>query len=214
MKYIEKCRAASSRSYYKEVANNERNIKMNLEEVKKDLKQILSEKRYTHSVGTMNMARELAHIYGEDEEKAAFTGLIHDIAKEMSRDEIEQYVKAHNIEVDDIEKQNLGLLHAKIGASIAKERYNASEKVQNAIKYHTTGNVKMDTFAKIIYVADKVEENRTYEGVEELRKLAKQDLDKTILILIDFVIEKSNRLGRIMHPDTVELREKLINGTK
>ena len=183
---------------------------MNIEEVKNDLKQILSEKRYNHSVGTMNMARELALCYGENEEEAAFAGLIHDIAKEMSKDEIEQFVKDYKIEVDEVEKQNPGLLHAKIGACIAKERYSANEKIQNAIMYHTTGNIKMDTFAKIIYVADKVEENRTYEGVEELRKLAKENLDKTILVLIDFVIEKSNRLGKIMHPYTLELREKLI----
>lgn len=157
------------------------------------------------------MARELALVYGEDEEEAAFAGLIHDIAKEMTKEEIEEYVRVHNIEMDEIEKENIGLMHAKIGASIAKERYGASEKVQNAIKYHTTGNVNMDTFAKIIYVADKVEENRTYPGVEELRKLAKEDLDKTILVLIDFVIEKSNRLGRTTHPATVELRKMLIN---
>lgn len=186
---------------------------MDLEEVKKDLKQILSEKRYTHSVGTMNMAKELASVYGEDEDEAAFAGLIHDIAKEMTKDEIEQYVKIHKIKMDKIEKENVGLLHAKIGASIAKERYGASKEVQNAILYHTTGNVKMDRFAKIIYVADKIEENRTYPGVEELRELAKKDLDKTILILIDFVIEKSNRLGRVTHPDTLKLREKLINFT-
>ena len=183
---------------------------MNIEEVKNDVKQILSEKRYNHSVGTMKKARELALAYGENEEEATFAGLIHDIAKEMSKDEIEQYIKIHKIKVDEVEEQNPGLLHAKLGASIAKEKYHASEKIQNAILYHTTGNIKMDKFAKIIYVADKVEETRTYDGVEELRKLAKEDLDKTILILIDFVIEKSNRLGRIMHPATVELREKLM----
>lgn len=184
---------------------------MNLEEVKKDLKQILSEKRYTHSIGTMNMARELAKVYGENEEEAAFAGLVHDIAKEMTKEEIEEYVRVHNIEMDEIEKENIGLMHAKLGANIAKERYGASEEVQNAILYHTTGNVKMDTFAKIIYVADKVEEGRTYEDADKLRTLARKDLDKTILILIDFVLEKSNRLGRITHPDTVELRKYLQN---
>ena len=186
---------------------------MNIEETKKDVKEMLSEKRYLHSIGTMNMARELALVYGENEEEAAFAGLIHDIAKEMTKEEIEQYVKTHNIEMDEIEKQNIGLMHAKLGASIAKERYGANKKIQNAILYHTTGNKHMDTFAKIIYVADKVEEGRTYNGVEELRKLAKEDLDKTILVLIDFVIEKSNRLGRITHPSTMELREKLTNFT-
>lgn len=184
---------------------------MNLDEVKKDLKQRLSEKRYIHSLGTMKMARELAKIYGKDEEKAALAGLIHDIAKEMTEDEIYKYVKTHSIKMDDIERENLGLMHAKIGASIAKEKYGASEDIQDAILYHTTGNVKMDTLAKIIYVADKVEEGRTYPEVEELRTLAKKDLDKAILVLINFVIEKSNRLGRKTHPATVKLREKLTN---
>lgn len=96
------------------------------------------------------------------------------------------------------------------GASIAKKRYDASRKVQNAILYHTTGNVKMDTFAKIIYVADKIEENRDYEGVEELRKIAEKDLDKAILIMIDYVIEKSIKKGRAMHPDTIELKNYLL----
>ena len=156
------------------------------------------------------MARHLAKIYGENEDEAAFAGLIHDIAKEMSHEEIEQYVKMHNIQMDEIEKRNLGLLHAKIGASIAEGRYKADIKIQNAILYHTTGNVNMDTFAKIIYVADKVEENRTYEGVEELRKLAEEDLDKTILTLIDFVLQKSITMKRLIHPDTIDLRNKLL----
>ena len=60
------------------------------------------------------------------------------------------------------------------GADIAKKKYGASKKVQNAILYHTTGNVKMDTFAKIIYVADKIEENRNYDQIDELRKIAEK----------------------------------------
>lgn len=183
---------------------------MEIEEVKKDLQQILTEKRYTHSLGVMKMARELALIYGENEEKAAFAGLIHDIAKEMSKEEIKQYVKMHEIEMDEIEKKQLGLMHAKLGACIAKERYKADKQVQNAILYHTTGNKKMNKFAKIIYVADKIEENRTYDGVEELRELAKEDLDKTILIIIDFVLEKSIKKARLIHPNTIDLRNSLL----
>ena len=96
------------------------------------------------------------------------------------------------------------------GANIAKKRYGASKKVQDAILYHTTGNINMDTFAKIIYVADKIEENRKYDGVEELRKIAEKDLDKAILILIDYVIEKSIKKGRTLHPDTIDLKNKLL----
>lgn len=183
---------------------------MELEKVKTDLKEILSEKRYTHSLGTMKMAKELALFYGEDEEEAAFAGLIHDIAKEMSKDKILEYSKEHDIEIDDIEKEQLGLMHAKLGASIAKEKYSADTKVQNAIRYHTTGHVNMDKFAKIIYLADKLEENRTYEGVENLRKTAKEDLDMAILITIDFVLEKSIKMGRLIHPNTIDLRNSIL----
>lgn len=183
---------------------------MELEEIAEELKGILTEKRYIHSLGTMKKARELASAYGEDKEKAAFAGLIHDVAKEMSKEEILKYVKEHNIEMDGIEEKQLGLMHAKLGASIAKEKYNADEEVQNAILYHTTGNIGMNRFAKIIYLADKLEENRNYEGVEELRELAKKDLDQAILITIDFVLEKSIRLKRLIHPNTIELRNYII----
>ena len=185
---------------------------MELEKISEELKGILTEKRYIHSLGTMKKARELAILCGEDKEKAAFAGLIHDIAKEMSKEEILEYVKEHNIEMDEIEEQQLGLIHAKLGASIAKEKYNADEEVQKAILYHTTGNIKMDRFAKIIYLADKLEENRKYEGVEELRKIAQTNLDKAILITIDFVLEKSIKLKRLIHPNTIELRNHIIGG--
>ena len=184
---------------------------MNIEEVKNDLKQILTEKRYNHSLGTMKMAKVLAKIYGEDEEKAAFAGLIHDVAKEMSKDEILEYVTKHNIEMDEVEEKQLGLMHAKLGASIAKEKYHCDEEIQKAILYHTTGNKKMDKFAKIIYLADKTEENRDYEEVEELRKKAEKNLDEAILYTLDFTIQKSIRNKRLIHPDTIDLRNYLLS---
>ena len=184
---------------------------MELEYIKKELKKRLTEKRYTHSLGAMKAARELAKIYGENEEDAAFAGLIHDIAKEISKEQIQEYLKTHNLQADEIEQRQIGLLHAKLGASIAKEEWGANEKIQNAIAYHTTGNVKMDTFAKIIYLADKIEENRNYEEVEELRELAKEDLNKAILFTLDFTIKKSINKASLIHPDTVELRNKLLS---
>ncbi len=123
---------------------------------------------------------------------------------------MEEYIEKYNINIDEIEKKQLGLLHAKLGAYVAKEKYNANEEIQQAIAYHTTGNKNMDTFAKIIYVADKIEENRTYEGVVELRKMAMEDLDSAILFIVDFVIQKSIKNKGLIHPNTVELRNSLL----
>lgn len=156
------------------------------------------------------MAIELAEVYGEDKEKAAFAGLIHDIAKEISKEEGETYTKKHNIEVDEIEKSQWGLMHAKLGASIAKERYNVDQDIQKAITYHTTGHKDMDRFSKIIYLADKIEENRSYDGVIELREIAKTDLDMAILTTIDFVLNKSIKMNRLIHPNTIDLRNQIL----
>ena len=96
------------------------------------------------------------------------------------------------------------------GSVMAKEKYNADIEVQNAIKYHTTGNIEMDKFAKIIYLADKIEENRTYDTVDYLRDLAKEDIDKAVLFVLDFTIEKSIKNAGPIHPDTINLRNFLL----
>jgi len=181
-----------------------------MEEIKQELEKILTKERYLHSLGAMKAAGELARIYGENEEEAKLAGLVHDIAKELSKKEIEKALEKYKIEPDLVEKNQISLLHSKLGAELAKEKFNVCEKVQNAIKYHTTGNIKMDKFAKIIYLADKIEENRSYPEVEDLRKIAKEDLDKAILVLMDFTIQKSIKKQTLIHPDTVETRNYLI----
>ena len=91
-----------------------------IEKIQEDVKQAMSEKRYLHSIGTMKKAEELAKIYGENAEEARLVGLVHDIAKEMPKEEILNYIKTNQIEVDEIESKQLGLLHGKIAADIAK----------------------------------------------------------------------------------------------
>lgn len=183
---------------------------MDIEDIKNELKKRLSEERYKHSVGTMKSAGELAQRYGEDEEEAKLAGLIHDMAKELYREEMDKCIEKYNIEIDEIEKYQMPLLHAKIGAAIAKDEFGVSEKVQNAIKYHTTGNIEMDKFAKIVFIADKIEENRDYENVEIVRKFATENLDKTMMYILNSNIQKSILRNRTIHPNTTELRNKLI----
>ena len=155
-----------------------------IEKVKNDLKQILSERRYEHSIGVMNRAGELAEIYNVDIETAKLAGLLHDNAKEMSEDEMLKYVEKNNIEITEFERLNVKILHGKIGADIAKKKYGVSEQIARAIEYHTTTSPQMDILAKIIYVSDKVELTRKSEkfDIEPERKLAKIDLDKGLLV--------------------------------
>lgn len=181
-----------------------------IENIQEELKTILSEKRYNHSLGVMKKAKELAKIYGIDENITALTGLVHDIGKEISNEEKLIYVRENNIEMDEIEKNNVGLLHAKIGADMAKKKYGFTEEMQAAIQYHTTAHPDMDLLAKIVFVADKVEENRIYEKVEEFRNLARVDIDSCILAILDYIIKENIDNGKLVHPDSILTRNKLL----
>lgn len=181
-----------------------------IEKIQKELKKNLSEKRYLHSIGVMNMAKELAKNYQVNEQKVALVGLTHDIAKELSIKEALDYVKKNKLILDQIEKYSPALLHAKIGADMVRKKYHFNMQMQNAIKYHTTGNPNMDKLAKIIYIADKTEENRKFEGVEKLRELAFKNLDEAMVAILNFDIKKNINKGVLIHPNSVFTRNKLI----
>ncbi len=183
-----------------------------IEQIKKDLKDILSEKRYTHSIGVMEMAAKLAEIYGADVETAKLAGILHDIAKEMSSEEKLKYVKENNIIINEVERINTPILHGKIGADIAKKKYGINEQVQRAIEYHTTTNPNMDLISKIVYVSDKIELNRKSEDydIKYERELALKDIDKTIIYIIDSNIKSLLNKGKLIEAEMIETRNKLL----
>lgn len=180
------------------------------EQINEEIKVRLKEHRYIHSLGVMEMAEKLAKHYGLDVNKARLVGLAHDIAKDMSWDEIYTYCNEYNIELNELEKNNKQLIHSRLGADICKRKYGFDEQMTNAILYHTTGNPDMDMFAKIIFVADKTEKNRDYEGVELRRKLSLEDIDKTIIEIINYTIGEFIKREAVIHPDSIETRNKLL----
>lgn len=187
-----------------------------LNKINNDLRNILSERRYKHSLGVMKKAEELAKIYNIDINKAKLVGLAHDIGKELSDEQKLKYAQENNLEVDNVEKINVGLLHAKIGADMCKKKYGFSEDMQEAIKFHTVGNENMDLFAKIIYVADKIEDGRMYKDEEkmkelqEIRELASKNIDEALLYEIDSSIKYTIQKHKLIHPDSIFLRNKLL----
>lgn len=187
-----------------------------IEKIKQDLKQNLSEKRYIHSIGVMEMSEELAKIYNVDVETAKIAGLLHDIAKEMPKEEMLKYVKENNIEITEVESINVGILHGKIGADLAKKKYNVSEQIQKAIEYHTTTHPDMDTLAKIVYVADKIELNRKSDkfDIEIERKIAKENLDKALLLILDNTTKYLIENNRLLVLESIETRNKLLISNK
>ena len=180
------------------------------EQINADIKERLSEHRYKHSIGVMKKAEELAKFYGLDTKKARLIGLAHDIAKQMTSSEIKEYLSKYDVKLDEIEKSNGELIHAKIGADICRRKYNFDEQMVNAVKYHTTGNPNMDMMAKIIFMADKIEENRDYDDVEERRQLTLENIDMAIIETINYTTKDSIDRGKIIHTDSINTRNYLL----
>lgn len=183
-----------------------------IEQIKNDLKQNLSERRYEHSIGVMEMCGELAKIYNVDVDTAMLAGILHDNAKEMSPEELIKYIDSNNINITEVERINTKVLHGKVGADIAKKKYGVSKQVQQAIEYHTTTNPNMTTLDKIVYVSDKIELTRksdTYD-IEEERKLAKTDLDSAVILIINSNIKSLIEKDKLISPESIETRNKLM----
>lgn len=188
-----------------------------IEKIKEDLKQILSEKRYIHSIGAMEKAIELAKVYEEDEEKSALTALTHDIAKEMTVEEYYKYAEENNVELSKDDKMCTSVLHGIIGADIVKKKYGFTDEMCRAIYYHTTGITNMTTFEKIIFLADKVEERtRPKDKADVIRNIIKEKgLDEAILwIADDYTIPKAIKNRGILHPNTINVRNEIIERMK
>lgn len=172
------------------------------EDLLQDVKQILSEKRFIHSQGVVKRATEYAEIYGVDTETAKIVAIAHDIAKELTPEQEAEYIKEYNIELDDIEKQNHNLWHARIGAEICKNKYEFTEDMVNSVRYHTTGRANMSLLEKIIYLADATEENRKYES-EYYVKTIKENIDLGMVEVSKWVINHLTENNKIVHLDSV-----------
>ena len=181
-----------------------------LKQIIQDLKMTLSEKRYLHSISTMKKAKELANKYNLDEQIVMLTALAHDIAKEIPKEEALKYAIENEIEFDEIEKNEPGLWHSKIGADIVEKRFGFSKDMKQAVLYHTTGNVNMNTMDKIVYIADKTEENRTNRDLVIAREVSNQNLDKGLLLVAKRTIEYSLAKNSLIHPDTISLMNHII----
>lgn len=174
------------------------------EELCSEVKNVLSEKRFKHSERVVKRAIEYAEIYNVDIETVKLVAISHDIAKELSEEQNQKYISKYNIELDDMEKLNKSLLHAIIGSYICKEKYNFTDDMVNSVRYHTTGRENMSMLEKIIYLADTTEEGREEYLKNECVDTIKKDIDKGMMEVSKWVINKLLKSDKVIHLDTIK----------
>lgn len=164
---------------------------MEISQMKEKLMATLNPHRYEHTLGVSYTAVCLAMKYDVDLKKAEIAGLLHDSAKCIPDSEKIQLCEENSIEITEIEREQPQLLHAKLGAFIAKRDYDiTNEEILSSIVKHTTGSENMTMLEKIIYVADYIEPGRDKaKHLKEIRKMAFTDIDAAIFMIMRDTIE-------------------------
>ena len=186
------------------VKNGYYDVKPELTWLRQKVMPYLSPKRVAHVAGCESQAVLLAMHWGEDPEKAAVAGILHDITKRQKAEKQLLLCDKYGIMLDNAERDNTQLLHARTGAEMARELFGVSDDIYEAIRWHTTGKPDMTTLEKIIYLADYTEPTRDFEGVEELRELCFEDLDKAMTLGLRMSLEEIRGKGAEPFRDTVQ----------
>lgn len=159
--------------------------------------------RVAHVRGCSETAERLARLYGANPDAARRAGILHDITKALTPSEQLQLCENYGMILNRFERENPKLLHAKTGAEVARRVFGESDEVYQAVFWHTTGKADMTTLEKIVYLADYMEPNRDFEGVQELRRLADTDLDKGVLLGLEMSMEQLLARGREIDPNSL-----------
>lgn len=170
------------------------------------LKQKLTASRLYHSVCVAEQAEHLAKIFDADAEKAYTAGLIHDIMRYESAEDMLTLIDSDKKHVlSDSERKITVTLHAVAGEVYLRKVLGVTdEEILSAVRYHTTGKENMSLLEKIIYVADLTSADRDYPDVAEVRKTAEISLEKATLRGLSFTIESNAKRNRPIHIDTVK----------
>ncbi len=179
-----------------------------MHEIESFIKERLSAKRFNHSKGVAVCAENLAGRYKADGHSAYLAGLVHDCAKELPLEEMNKITA--NLELEEMIRESKNLLHGPAGAVFAKNNFNISDEVYDACFYHTVGKEKMSLLTKIVFIADMIEPGRSFEGVEEIRSLAFEDIDRAVVLAIDTTLKFLIKKGEKIYPGTVKARNFLI----
>ncbi len=173
------------------------------------VKELQTDKRYTHTIGVVKMALRLAEEYSIDQSKCELAALLHDVTKQVSKPVQLELLK--NVD-DQFILNNPPLWHSYTGAIYARERLGITDvEVLEAIKYHTTGKKGCTAIAKVIYLSDYLEQGRVYEPINEFRNLiGKVDLTTLYNRVAKSRIEYELNQGHQLHYLTKELYESII----
>ena len=184
-------------------------------EFREKLQKKLNPGRYEHSLSVAFTCICLAMRYGYPIDQAEVAGMLHDCAKGYDNDTIIRHCEKKGIEITEDERKAPAVLHAKYGAWLAENTYDIhDQEILDAIACHTTGKPAMGLLDKILYVADYIEHNRAFPGVEQARDIAQVSLDRAVAYETARTVEHLAHQGLPIYPQTLETYNAFVKYLK
>ena len=168
------------------------------------MQQFLPEKRFKHCLGVEQAAIDLAERFGVDVEKAGLAGLLHDYAKKLSDEEFLALIDKYALD-PALKDWGNNVWHSMVGIyKIQEDLGLADSEILRAIEVHTVGSAQMSDLDKVVYVADYIEPNRDFPGVEQAREIAHVSLNQAVAYETAHTVEHLAHKGLPIYPQTLE----------
>ena len=197
-----------------------------LDQLRKSVQAEMSPYRFVHTAAVETMVSRLCALYCPEKTyilRAA--ALLHDLTKEQKAPEQEALCARLGVELTPVDKMTPKTHHAKTAAALIPVKYPAfaHEEVISAVRYHTTGRADMTLGEKLLYLADYIDESRTFPDCVTLRTcfweacpeaLSYEDrlilLDDVILLSFNMTIRSLLVEDAPVAPDTMSSRNSLL----
>lgn len=191
------------------------NQKKYLKDIAGKIKNIMPASLYRHTINTLELAGNIAKEYlsGKDFFKLCIACILHDYGKIFDYEELVKIAIKEKLQISEFELNCPPLLHGFVGEYLVRRDFNISDpKILKAIRLHTIGYCSMDIFDKILFIADKIEKERNYKGIENLRDIAIENINLCLLEVYKNNIIYNIKKDKLLHPDTVKIWNNICGG--
>jgi len=183
---------------------------MTINEITAEAKRRLSPQRFEHSRRVAVLAIYIARLVGDPSEKAKIAGLLHDIAREFSLEQLKAAAEKYRVTLTRFNLTFIPSIHGKVGAAIAEQEFDIhDEEILNAIRNHVTGRPCMKPLEQILYAADHLSKMKkpTARDYDDFRT---DSLEKSLCRIMKRVIEYDVKAGKTIDERTTQTFDWLL----
>ena len=160
-----------------------------------------------------DIAGGLAAANGVDSGAVDLAAAAHDLARSMKGEVILEEARLHGLPVLPMERRAPVLLHGAVAALWLEQSLGVSDsRVLEAVRWHTTGRIGMGPVARVVFLADKLDPEKSgrYPFLDDVRALSQQSLDRALLEFLNREMARRLEGGDRVHPGSLGLRSQLV----